>query len=129
MKPVMTILVAAILVSFSGYVFAQEEMKKDPAKKSMTDAQNENTATAKAVEIGNKICPVSGDEVPVPGEKSTMGDELVKYEYNGKIYNLCCQMCVKDFKKNPEKYGKIAEEEVAKEKMMEQKEDQKGTTK
>lgn len=65
----------------------------------------------KAVEVGNKICPVSGDKIPAPGEKSAMG-EVVKYEYNGKIYNLCCEMCVKDFKKNPEKYSKIAEEEV-----------------
>jgi YHS domain-containing protein len=38
--------------------------------------------------------------------------EAVKYEYNGKIYNLCCPMCVKDFKKNPEKYSAIAEKEV-----------------
>ena len=89
----------------------------------------ETTATSKTVEVGNKICPVSGDKVPVPGEKGAMGDELVKYEYNGKIYNLCCPMCIKDFKKNPEKYSKIAEDEVAKEKMMEQKEDQKGATK
>lgn len=68
---------------------------------------------AKAVEVGNKICPVSGDKIPVPGEKSAMG-EVVKYEYNGKIYNLCCTMCIKDFKKDPEKYSKIAEEEAEK---------------
>ena len=81
-----------------------------------------DSKSTKAVEVGNKICPVSGDKV---GE---MGD-IVKYEYNGKIYNLCCKACIKDFKKDPEKYSKIAEDEVAKEKMMEQKEDQKGTTK
>ena len=86
-------------------------------------------ADTKAVEVGNKICPVSGDKIPASGEKGTMGDEPVKYEYNGKIYNLCCPMCIKDFKKNPEKYSKIAEDEVAKEKMMEQKQGQKGETK
>lgn len=57
------------------------------------------------IEVGNKICPVSGEKV---GE---MGD-VITYEYNGKIYNLCCAMCAKDFKKNPEKYSKIAEDEV-----------------
>ena len=70
--------------------------------------------SAKAVEVGNKTCPVSGDKIPVPGEKGTMGDDPVKVEYKGKIYNLCCPMCVKDFKKNPEKYSGIAEKEVKK---------------
>ena len=50
-----------------------------------------------AVEVGNKICPVSGDKIPAPGEKGDMGDNPVKIEYKGKIYNLCCPMCVKDF--------------------------------
>ncbi len=68
---------------------------------------------SKAVEVGNKICPVSGGKIPDPGEKSAMG-EVVKYEYKGKIYNLCCNMCIKDFKKDSEKYSKIAEEEVKK---------------
>jgi YHS domain-containing protein len=70
-----------------------------------------NQESTKAIEVGNKICPVSGEKVPAPGEKGEMG-EAVKYEYNGKIYNLCCPMCVKDFKKNPEKYSAIAEKEV-----------------
>ena len=61
-------------------------------------------------EVGNKICPVSGEKV---GE---MGD-IVQIEYNGKIYNLCCAMCKKDFLENPEKYSKIAEEEVMQNKM------------
>lgn len=50
----------------------------------------------KTVEVGNKICPVSG-------EKVVMGHEG-KIEYQGKVYNLCCQMCEKDFKKDPQKY-------------------------
>ncbi len=68
--------------------------------------------SAKAVEVGNKICPVSRDAIPVPGEKGTMGDNPVKVEYKGKIYNLCCPMCVKDFKNDPAKYSKIAEEQA-----------------
>ena len=56
--------------------------------------------------VGNKICPVSGEKVGEMGKVET-------YEYNGKVYNLCCTMCAKDFKKDPEKYSKIAEDEVA----------------
>lgn len=81
----------------------------------MTDHMTgEGAKATKAVEVGNKICPVSGDKIPAPGETSAMG-EVVKYEYKGKIYNLCCTMCAKDFKKDPEKYSKIAEEEVNRE--------------
>ena len=80
-----------------------------------TESTEQTTAKKELVEVGNKICPVSGEKIPEAGEKSDMG-EVIKYEYNGKIYNLCCPMCIKDFKKNPEKYSKIAEDEVAKEK-------------
>ena len=131
MKSKLTILGLIILLASSQYAFANEHqmpdgtmMKDSDMSKGQMDSQ-----PSKAIEVGNKICPVSGDKIPVPGEKGTMGDEPVKYEYNGKIYNLCCQMCVKDFKKNPEKYSKIAEDEVAKEKMMEQQENQEGATK
>ena len=61
---------------------------------------------AKLVEVGNKLCPVTGEKV---GEMS----KAIKYEFNGKIFNLCCAMCAKDFKKDPGKYSKIAEDEVA----------------
>ena len=54
------------------------------------------------INVGNKVCPVSGQAIGSMGEG-------YKVEYNGKEYNLCCEMCVKDFKKNPEKYAKIAE--------------------
>jgi len=67
---------------------------------------------SKAVEVGNQICPVSGNKVGEMGE-------IVKYEYKGKIYNLCCPACIKDFKKDPEKYSKIAEEEVNGKKLQE----------
>jgi YHS domain-containing protein len=60
-------------------------------------------AFAQPVEVGNAVCPVSGEKVGEMGQ-------VVKHEYNGKIYNLCCAMCAKDFKKDPEKYVKIVEE-------------------
>ena len=63
------------------------------------------SASTQTVEVGNKICPVSGEKV---GE---MGPPI-KYTYNGKVYNLCCPMCNKSFKNNPEKYSKIAEDQA-----------------
>jgi len=36
-----------------------------------------------------------------------------KFEYNGKIYNLCCAACEKDFKKDPAKYIKKVEKEMS----------------
>ena len=135
MKSKLIILSLAFIVSmsYSNYVLAHEGHEHKMSDGTMMDdddmpkGQTDSTST-KAVEVGNKICPVSGDKILSAGQKSEMG-ETVKYEYNGKVYNLCCKMCVKDFKKDPEKYSKIAEDEVAKEKMMEQKEDQKGITK
>ena len=57
------------------------------------------------IDVGNKICPVSGNPIGVMGPG-------VGYEYNGKIYHLCCSGCLAEFKKNPEKYSKIAEDEA-----------------
>ena len=145
MKSTILIVVMAIIFSLSGNLYAHEGMNHDEGMESMdhekwtmmehdgsmmnksANTESEmHVATEEEVKtlpnVGNKICPVSGDKIPAPGEKGAMG-EAVKYEYNGKIYNLCCKMCVKDFKKNPEKYSKIAEDEVAKEKMMQKNQD------
>ncbi len=103
------ILAMAVLGLSSGISLAQTIQNKTAEVQVITD----NTPASKdAVEVGNKLCPVSGDKVPAPGEKGEMGDNPVKVEYKGKIYNLCCPMCVKDFKKSPEKYSAIAEKEV-----------------
>ncbi len=61
----------------------------------------------KAINVGNKICPVTGDKID---EKNK-----VTYEYKGKIYNFCCPGCPEEFKKDPEKYIKKIEEEKQKE--------------
>jgi len=54
------------------------------------------------VDVGNTVCPVSGDKVS--------GKHFV--EYKGKRYALCCPLCEKDFKKDPEKF--IAQLEAGK---------------
>ena len=49
---------------------------------------------SEAVQAGDRFCPVTGDKVS--------GKHFV--EYKGKRYAMCCPMCEKKFKKNPEKY-------------------------
>ncbi len=88
-------------IFMAGSVFAGGEQKHHANSES---ALTEH-ATSDAGEVGNKICPVSGEKVGEMGE-------IVKYEHEGKVYNLCCAMCAKDFKKNPEKYSAIADKEV-----------------
>lgn len=100
------VLALAVLGSTTGIVLAHEG--HDYAEDEAASASNEEGTTTTAVEVGNKLCPVTGN----PVDDKSMG-EPVSYEYNGKIYTLCCSMCEKDFKNNPEKYSAIAEKEVS----------------
>jgi Cu+-exporting ATPase len=43
------------------------------------------------------ICPVSG-------EHFTVAADSPKVDYQGKTYYFCCNDCVADFQKNPEKF-------------------------
>lgn len=65
--------------------------------------RQEKDGMTQEVEVGNKICPVSGEKI----------EEKLKatYEYNGKVYNFCCASCVEEFKKDPDKYIKKVNEE------------------
>ena len=56
----------------------------------------EEEKTKPAVNVNNSICPVSEDNI--------IAAEAVKYEYNGNIYNFCCESCVQHFKKYPDKF-------------------------
>ncbi len=76
----------------------QKDMRMCPAH----DMVMAKTGSAKAIDVGNKICPVMGDKID-PKSKIT-------YEYNGKIYHFCCPGCIEEFKKNPEKYIRIIEQ-------------------
>ena len=80
---------------------AQEQKAAVPTSETAVAAQDQ------FVEVNNKICPVSHEEVGKEGMQPH------KVTYNGKIYNLCCGMCEKDFNKDPQKYTKIMEEEAA----------------
>ncbi len=116
MKSKSLILAVALTLIVSGYVFAGY-MKKDGAADAgaaeqavvaagqATEAAAEATEAAadavvaaapvmEKVEVGNKICPIEGG--PIDPAK------MAQVEHNGKVYNLCCSMCEKAFKDNPE---------------------------
>ena len=80
------------LAVFSSVAFAMS-CGADMSHEGHGKAPQEKSA---AVDAGNKICPVSGEQI----------DEAAKatYEYEGKIYNFCCAMCIDKFKKEPQKY-------------------------
>jgi len=82
-------------------------------RNTQVDADDVTPIIAKeAVSVGNKICPVSGEEID-PKMKAT-------YEYEGKIYNFCCTSCIEEFKKDPQKYiEKINEQKQGESKMEE----------
>jgi len=70
-------------------------------------AETGSSAQKAAEEVGNTVCPVSGEAI-TEETKAT-------YEYKGKIYNFCCPMCIPSFKKDPEKYIEKMKEQENKE--------------
>ncbi len=86
MKVIVSMLSVIFTLAIVGPVFSEDNAAM----------QAPAVTTEKTVEVGNKICPVSGEKV-VAGHEG-------KIEYQGKVYNLCCQMCEKDFNKDPQKY-------------------------
>jgi len=73
------------------------------SKISLAGISEPNIYSGNSINVGNKICPVSGEKI----------EEKMKatYEYNGKVYNFCCEGCIKEFKKNAGKYIKIIDED------------------
>jgi len=75
-----------------------EEKNIQEGKEILTE---EVDSSSKAVEVGNRVCPVSGLKIRV-------GEEI-KYEHEGMIYNFFSPSGVEEFKKNPEKYIQVLE--------------------
>ncbi|MFH1458047.1 MAG: YHS domain-containing protein [Candidatus Omnitrophota bacterium] len=89
------LVVAALILGVASFVLAQTEE---------CDTKSEAVKIADVQEAGNKICPVSGEEINE--------ETKATYEYQGKVYNFCCAGCLEEFKKDPEKYIKKVEEEL-----------------
>ena len=104
------IIIAALIGLWLGFVLVSGGryccgLNQNRPAQAYTLATQTNTPATQSVEVGNKICPVSGNSV------YAMGGPL-KHEYNGKIYNLCCGGCIRRFESDPAQYSKIADDEV-----------------
>ena len=96
------VIVAVMLSVAAGVVMAQGE-----AKTEIAGAVMEAAVPAVSVNVGNKICPVTGVKIENPGEHTV--------EYQGKIYNLCDSAGKDEFLQDPDKYVAKVAEEMAKE--------------
>jgi len=96
------LMAAAFAAGFSSLSYAMSCGDMDSGH---SQHQQAKQVEKEAVDAGNKICPVSGEKI----------NEKMKatYEYEGKVYNFCCAMCIDEFKKDPKKYIKKVEEEKA----------------
>jgi|SRR5581483_1790838 len=85
MKRMILTSVALAGLCFGGIVLAEAPPTSQPS------------AQSDVVDLGNTVCPVSGDKV---------GDSKLTAVYDGKLYHFCCEDCPKEFKKDPAKYAK-----------------------
>ena len=91
-KTIRMVIAASILLLVGG----QAAIAQDASEETKAVA-----AVSKPVDVGNKICPVTGEKID---EKTG-----VTYEYKGKIYHFCCAACIGEFKKDPQTYIKKIE--------------------
>jgi len=108
-KVLISLVVSMFILGAGRFIFAQPEE---------IDTELSAPETVSAENAGNRVCPVSGEKI----------DEETKatYEYEGKIYNFCCPMCIDEFKKDPQKYINKVEEELRAESKEKAKEGQAG---
>ena len=104
---------AAVIVVLGLGVFVLNSLvyahEKGAHKGSMVDGEiTAEIMKSGTINVGNAICPISGELISDVGEGNG-----VQIEHEGKIYNVCCKFCAKDFKKNPEKFIKIIEDNLA----------------
>ena len=108
------IILSSIILAFcAGPGFAHEGMDHDESMESKGSMMEQKGSMpekhhSELPNVGNAICPVSGEFISDVGE-----GEGVQIEHKGKIYNVCCKFCAKDFKKDPEKFIKIIENNLA----------------
>lgn len=96
-QTLMSLTVAGALFA-AGVVLATDT----PGTSMLADAPTTQPA---AVDLGNTICPVSGEKV---------GDSKLTVTYDGKIYHFCCDDCPKKFNQDPATYAKAVAADPAK---------------
>jgi YHS domain-containing protein len=92
MKKVASILSLALLAGVAAYVSAEDPPASQPSDPSSGPA----TTQSSAGETFNKFCAIEKENKVDPKGKT--------YTYNGKVIGFCCDDCIDEFKKNPEKY-------------------------
>lgn len=105
-KYVIAVCMFVALFFVAGIVTAEEnEVPMTDVEVAATEVAESDLTPAPldVVEVGNKICPVTGMLVTELGKFTV--------EYEGKIYNLCSEACKETFLKDPTVYvDKVAEE-------------------
>jgi len=88
---------------------ASPEVGKSPATtgrmaghEAMTMGESPAAPAAAGTEIAQKTCPVTGDPI----------DPKVYLDHNGRRIYFCCSACVTTFKKDPDKYLKIVDDQI-----------------
>ena len=99
----MRILIMFIAIMMLAVYFGSIGYTAEPQDHASTE-ENEQHMESEAVNIGNRVCPVSGEKINQ--------DLKATYGYKGKIYNFCCAACIDEFKKDPGKYIKKVKEEL-----------------
>ena len=79
-----------------GHSSHQQRAQAQSEHKHVSTDATVQAAPTQVMDVGNEICPISGERI----DKETKAT----YEYEGKIYNFCCPMCIEEFKKDPDKY-------------------------
>jgi YHS domain-containing protein len=92
---------------YMAIIAKEEAAAKDKAKdkpKDSKDAKKKDEKPKKEAELNTK-CPVTGDDA----------DKTLTTEYKGRTIAFCCEDCIKDFKKDPQKYvAKLDKEKAGK---------------
>lgn len=98
-----TMLPAALVIA--GCAHSQDKPAMSSTGDSMSPMSSTGGTSGQAADLHNTVCPVSGDKV----ESSKLTET-----YDGKVYHLCCNDCVKPFEKDPGKYAKAVAADPAK---------------
>src|SRR4051812_27338490 len=88
----------------AGETCCDEAPAETPVAKEVAVKTDAATIPEGVTDVKNSKCIVMGDDV---------GTSTKFVTYQGKAYHICCEDCVKDFNKDPEKYVKELQKDPA----------------